>query len=59
MLPCLPNQAIRAINGNENHETTAEEFTNSVFDRIDINGDGEWTEDGGQKTTRTQTRGGG
>lgn len=40
MFPPLP-QAIRAINGNENHETTAEDFTNSVFDRIDINGDGE------------------
>jgi len=34
-------QAIRAINGNENQETTAEEFTNRVFDRIDVNGDGE------------------
>lgn len=40
-LPRLSPQAIRAINGNENHETTAEDFTNSVFDRIDINGDGE------------------
>lgn len=38
-LTLLP-QAIRAINGNENQETTAEDFTNSVFDRIDINGDG-------------------
>lgn len=35
-------QAIRAINGNENDETSAEDFTNRVFDRIDINGDGEW-----------------
>lgn len=35
------SQAIRAINGNENQETSAEEFTNRVFDRIDINGDGE------------------
>ncbi|KAM7378457.1 hypothetical protein PAMA_013390 [Pampus argenteus] len=34
-------QAIRAINGNENQETSAEDFTNRVFDRIDINGDGE------------------
>lgn len=34
-------QAIRAINGNENPDTTAEDFTNRVFDRIDINGDGE------------------
>ncbi|XP_020782183.1 guanylyl cyclase-activating protein 1 [Boleophthalmus pectinirostris] len=34
-------KAIRAINGNENQECTAEEFTNKVFDRIDINGDGE------------------
>lgn len=34
-------QAIRAINGNESQEMTAEEFTNRVFDRIDINGDGE------------------
>lgn len=34
-------QAIRAINGNDNQESTAEEFTNRVFDRIDINGDGE------------------
>ncbi|XP_067325502.1 guanylyl cyclase-activating protein 1-like [Anolis sagrei] len=33
-------QAIRAINGC-NHETSAEEFTNRVFDRIDVNGDGE------------------
>lgn len=36
-----PKQAIRAINGNENPETTAEDFTNRVFDKIDINGDGE------------------
>lgn len=34
-------QAIRAINGCENQEMTAEDFTNRVFDRIDINGDGE------------------
>lgn len=34
-------QAIRAINGNENQDVTAEDFTNRVFDRIDINGDGE------------------
>ncbi|KAG7460393.1 guanylyl cyclase-activating protein 1 [Solea senegalensis] len=34
-------KAIRAINGNESQETSAEEFTNRVFDRIDINGDGE------------------
>ena len=33
-------QAIRAINGHENQETSAEDFTNRVFDRIDINGDG-------------------
>ncbi|XP_037551772.1 guanylyl cyclase-activating protein 1 isoform X1 [Nematolebias whitei] len=37
----LLRQAIRAINGDENQEATAEEFTNRVFDRIDINGDGE------------------
>lgn len=37
-------QAIRAINGNENQDATAEEFTNRVFDRIDINGDGECVE---------------
>ncbi|XP_026065643.1 guanylyl cyclase-activating protein 1 [Carassius auratus] len=34
-------KAIRAINGSESHESSAEEFTNRVFDRIDINGDGE------------------
>ncbi|XP_063074015.1 guanylyl cyclase-activating protein 1 [Engraulis encrasicolus] len=34
-------KAIRAINGSEKNELTAEEFTNKVFDRIDINGDGE------------------
>lgn len=34
-------QAIRAINGNENQEVDAEEFTNRVFDKIDVNGDGE------------------
>uniref|UniRef100_G3Q940 Guanylate cyclase activator 1A n=1 Tax=Gasterosteus aculeatus TaxID=69293 RepID=G3Q940_GASAC len=34
-------KAIRAINGNESQETSAEDFTNRVFDRIDINGDGE------------------
>lgn len=49
------SQAIRAINGNENQETSAEEFTNRVFDRIDINGDGEcvlaWYGDG-----RTEVR---
>ncbi|XP_061663457.1 guanylyl cyclase-activating protein 1 [Syngnathoides biaculeatus] len=39
-IPLSP-QAIRAINGNENQEMTAEDFTNSVFNRIDINGDGE------------------
>ena len=39
-LGLLP-QAIRAINGTENQETSAEDFTNGVFDRIDINGDGE------------------
>uniref|UniRef100_A0A8D0GQM3 EF-hand domain-containing protein n=1 Tax=Sphenodon punctatus TaxID=8508 RepID=A0A8D0GQM3_SPHPU len=33
-------KAIRAIKGC-NHETGAEEFTNRVFDKIDINGDGE------------------
>ncbi|XP_041326229.1 guanylyl cyclase-activating protein 1-like isoform X1 [Pyrgilauda ruficollis] len=33
-------QAIRAINGGD-HETSAEEFTNRVFNRIDVNGDGE------------------
>ncbi|NWV65861.1 GUC1A protein, partial [Malurus elegans] len=33
-------KAIRAINGGD-HETSAEEFTNRVFDRIDVNGDGE------------------
>uniref|UniRef100_A0A3Q3JM90 Uncharacterized protein n=1 Tax=Monopterus albus TaxID=43700 RepID=A0A3Q3JM90_MONAL len=34
-----PVLASRAIN--ENQETTAEDFTNGVFDRTDINGDGE------------------
>ncbi|KAM8883807.1 guanylyl cyclase-activating protein 1 [Synchiropus splendidus] len=34
-------KAIRAINGNDEQDTTAEDFTNRVFDRIDINGDGE------------------
>ncbi|KAL8222657.1 UNVERIFIED_CONTAM: Guanylyl cyclase-activating protein 1 [Gekko kuhli] len=33
-------KAIRAINGGS-HETTAQEFTNRVFDEIDANGDGE------------------
>ncbi|KAJ7421295.1 guanylyl cyclase-activating protein 1-like [Pitangus sulphuratus] len=33
-------EAIRAINGGD-HETSAEDFTNRVFDRIDVNGDGE------------------
>ncbi|XP_025050899.1 guanylyl cyclase-activating protein 2-like isoform X1 [Alligator sinensis] len=33
-------KAIRAINGCD-HETSAEEFTNRVFDKIDVNGDGE------------------
>ncbi|KAM6306710.1 LOW QUALITY PROTEIN: guanylyl cyclase-activating protein 1-like [Podargus strigoides] len=33
-------KAIRAINGGD-HETSAEEFTNRVFDKIDVNGDGE------------------
>ncbi|XP_035383662.1 guanylyl cyclase-activating protein 1 isoform X1 [Electrophorus electricus] len=34
-------KAIRAINGKEEQNLSAEEFTNLVFDRIDINGDGE------------------
>ncbi|XP_014063671.1 guanylyl cyclase-activating protein 1 [Salmo salar] len=34
-------KAIRAINGNENQEVDAEEFTNRVFNKIDVNGDGE------------------
>lgn len=38
--PALPFQAIRAINGGD-HETSAEEFTNRVFNKIDVNGDGE------------------
>nr|XP_015816177.1 guanylyl cyclase-activating protein 1 isoform X1 [Nothobranchius furzeri] len=38
---CFLLQAIRAINGNDNQDQSAEEFTNRVFDRIDINGDGE------------------
>ncbi|XP_018419919.1 PREDICTED: guanylyl cyclase-activating protein 1-like [Nanorana parkeri] len=33
-------KAVRAINGCD-HDTTTEEFTNRVFDKIDINGDGE------------------
>ncbi|KAJ8412031.1 hypothetical protein AAFF_G00142980 [Aldrovandia affinis] len=33
-------KSIRAINGAK-HEISAEEFTNMVFDKIDINGDGE------------------
>lgn len=36
----LSLQAIRAIN-RCNETMTAEEFTNMVFDKIDINGDGE------------------
>ncbi|KAM7128369.1 guanylyl cyclase-activating protein 1-like isoform 1-T1 [Ciconia maguari] len=32
-------KAIRAINGGD-HETSAEEFTNRVFNKIDVNGDG-------------------
>lgn len=38
---CFVLKAIRAINGNEDQELSAEEFTNRVFDRIDVNGDGE------------------
>ncbi|XP_019466544.1 uncharacterized protein LOC109364357, partial [Meleagris gallopavo] len=38
--PALLFQAIRAINGGD-HETSAEEFTNRVFNKIDVNGDGE------------------
>ncbi|XP_048875683.1 guanylyl cyclase-activating protein 1 isoform X1 [Brienomyrus brachyistius] len=34
-------KAIRAINGNETQEVSVEEFTNRVFDKIDVNGDGE------------------
>ncbi|KAJ8373894.1 hypothetical protein SKAU_G00044740 [Synaphobranchus kaupii] len=34
-------KAIRAINGTESQDVSAEDFTNRVFDRIDINGDGE------------------
>ncbi|MEQ2164259.1 Guanylyl cyclase-activating protein 1 [Goodea atripinnis] len=41
LIPLL--QAIRAINGNDNQDSTAEEFTNRVFDRIDVNGDGEYS----------------
>ncbi|KAG8576486.1 guanylyl cyclase-activating protein 1-like [Hyla sarda] len=33
-------KAVRAINGCD-HDTTPEEFTNRVFDKIDVNGDGE------------------
>ncbi|KFP47423.1 Guanylyl cyclase-activating protein 1, partial [Cathartes aura] len=33
-------KAIRAINGGD-HETSAEEFTDRVFNKIDVNGDGE------------------
>lgn len=33
-------KSIRAINGMDN-EMSAEDFTNMVFDKIDINGDGE------------------
>ncbi|XP_071782040.1 guanylyl cyclase-activating protein 1 [Centroberyx gerrardi] len=33
-------KSIRAIDG-VHHETSAEDFTNMVFDKIDINGDGE------------------
>ena len=35
------NQSVRAINGHQEQELSAEDFTNMVFDRIDINGDGE------------------
>lgn len=40
--PCAPRspQAIRSIN-RCNEKMTAEEFTDMVFDKIDINGDGE------------------
>ncbi|XP_072418878.1 guanylyl cyclase-activating protein 1 isoform X1 [Chiloscyllium punctatum] len=40
LIPSQPFQAIRAINGCE-QDMSAEEFTNRVFDNIDINGDGE------------------
>jgi len=40
VLSVLSLQAIRAIN-RCNETMTAEEFTNMVFDKIDINGDGE------------------
>nr|XP_023681677.1 guanylyl cyclase-activating protein 1 isoform X1 [Paramormyrops kingsleyae] len=33
-------KAIRAINGNETQEVSVEEFTNRVFEKIDVNGDG-------------------
>lgn len=37
---CVHVQSIRAINGIA-YEMSAEDFTNMVFDKIDINGDGE------------------
>ncbi|CAJ0922976.1 unnamed protein product [Ranitomeya imitator] len=37
-VPIFP--AVRAINGCD-QDSTAEEFTNRVFDKIDVNGDGE------------------
>lgn len=38
-LPLFLLQAVRAINGCD-HDSTPEEFTNRVFDKIDVNGDG-------------------
>ncbi|XP_046892985.1 guanylyl cyclase-activating protein 1 [Hypomesus transpacificus] len=34
-------KSVRAINGHQEQELSAEDFTNMVFDRIDINGDGQ------------------
>lgn len=40
-LSCPPPQAIRTINPWSDSTMTAEEFTNTVFSKIDVNGDGE------------------
>ncbi|ELR53265.1 Guanylyl cyclase-activating protein 1 [Bos mutus] len=41
VLSLLPFQAIRAINPCSDSTMTAEEFTDTVFSKIDVNGDGE------------------
>lgn len=41
MGPLTSPQAIRAINPCSDSTMSAEEFTNTVFSKIDVNGDGE------------------